>query len=233
MEHLQYFDELDSTQTYLKEHAKTLPHQTVVCAGRQTAGRGRYERTWVSAEGGLYFSVLLKPAKTDFLPNLTQLMALSVCRTLEDLGLTPALKWPNDVQVNGQKICGILSEALFNGPTCNVVLGVGINVAQEGLANVGQPATSLKAQGVEIAPRVLLERVLGYFWQDYDALLCRGFEAIRAAYVHRFAALGKVICVHNDTQTISGTAEDISSRGTLLLRSAGQLKEIYIGDVLL
>ena len=232
MEHWLYFDELDSTQTYLKKHAHTLPHRTVVCAARQTAGRGRYERKWISADGGLYFSVLLKPTQTDFLPNLTQLMALCVCRALEDLGLTPVLKWPNDVQVNGQKICGILSEALFEGRACEVMLGVGINVAQEGLDRVDQPATSLKAQGVAVDTRTLLRSVLSYFWQGYEDVIARGFETIRAAYVKRFAALGKQVSVHNQTQTIFGTAEDISPRGTLLLRSEGQLKEIYIGDVM-
>ena len=233
MENVQYVDEVDSTQTYLKQHAENLPHQTVLCAQRQTAGRGRYDRTWVSNPGGLYFSVLLKPVKTDFLPNLTQLMALSVCRALEELGITPTLKWPNDVQVNGQKICGILSEAIFNKESyATVILGVGINVEQEGLDKVGQPATSLKELSASTDKKALLQSVLTHFWQGYDALVAHGFESIRPQYLHRFAALGKPISVRNGTQTISGTAEDISPRGTLLLRSEGQLKEIYIGDVI-
>ncbi len=233
MENLLYFEELDSTQTYLKEHASALHHGTVVCADRQTAGRGRYDRKWVSAQGGLYFSILLQPVKTDYLPNLTQLMALSVCCALEELDLSPALKWPNDVQVNGQKICGILSEALFTNPNCaTVILGVGVNISQDGLDQVGQPATSLKELGAQADKLVLLSNVLDYFWKDYDNLLAHGFDTIRAAYLRRFAALGKPISVRNGTQTISGTAEDISPRGTLLLRSAGQLKEIYIGDVI-
>ena len=233
MENLLYFEELDSTQTYLKQHANQFNHGTIVCAERQTAGRGRYDRKWVSNPGGLYFSVLLKSVKTDFLPNLTQLMALSVCRTLEELGIATTLKWPNDVQVNGQKICGILSEAIFNKESCTtVILGVGINVAQEGLDKVGQPAISLKELGVITDKKTLLQSVLNYFWQGYNTLLARGFESIRPQYIRRFAALGKPVSVRNGTQTISGTAEDISPRGTLLLRSEGQLKEIYIGDVI-
>lgn len=233
MENLVYFEELDSTQTYLKQHASELTHATVVCAERQTAGRGRYDRKWISNPGGLYFSVLLKSVQTDFLPNLTQLMALSVCHALEDLELSPALKWPNDVQVNGQKICGILSEAIFDkGPQATVVLGVGINISQEGLDHVGQPATSLKQLGISTNKQTLLKSVLTYFWQNYEDLLTRGFETIRPAYLRRFAALGKPVSVRNGTQTISGTAEDISPRGTLLLRTEKILKEIYIGDVI-
>ena len=233
MENVLFFEELDSTQTYLAKHAAHLTHGTVVCAERQTAGRGRYERTWVSAPGGLYFSVLLKPVKTDFLPNLTQLMALSVCRALEDLNLTPALKWPNDVQVNGQKICGILSEALFNAAhNGTVILGVGINISQQGLEKIDQPATSLKGLGIAADKTALLAGVFRYFWEEYDALLARGFEVLRPDYIRRFAALGKPISVRNGTQTILGIAEDVSSRGTLMLRTEKRLEEIYIGDVI-
>ncbi|MBR2391971.1 MAG: biotin--[Elusimicrobiaceae bacterium] len=104
MEHLVHFDELDSTNTYLKKNWESLPKSTVVVAEKQTAGRGRYNRVWISNEGGLYFSVLLKPNKPDFLPNLTQLMALSICQTLEKANLIPKLKWPNDVLIDGEKI---------------------------------------------------------------------------------------------------------------------------------
>jgi len=233
MEHVLYFEELDSTQTYLSQHANQLPHGTIVCANRQTSGRGRYGRTWISAPGGLYFSVLLKPVKTDFLPNLTQLMALSVCRALEDFNLSAVLKWPNDVQVNGQKICGILSEALFNAAhNGTVILGVGINVSQQGLEKIDQPATSLKELGVSADKTALLAGVFRYFWEEYDALLARGFEVLRPEYIRRFAALGKPISVRNGTQTVLGIAEDVSSRGTLLLRTEKRLEEIYIGDVI-
>lgn len=233
MENLLYFEELDSTQTYLKQHADQLSHATVVCAERQTAGRGRYDRTWVSNPGGLYFSVLLKPVKTDFLPNLTQLMALCVCRALEDLNLSPALKWPNDVQVNNQKICGILSEALFDTASRGIViLGVGVNISQQGLDHVGQPATSLQELGAQADKLVLLENILNYFWKEYEALLTRGFETIRPEYLRRFAALGKQVSVRNANQTLLGTAQDISPRGTLLLRTEKGLEEIYIGDVM-
>ena len=233
MENLLYFEELDSTQTYLKEHANKLSHATVVCAERQTAGRGRYNRKWVSNPGGLYFSILLKPVKTDFLANLTQLMALSVCQALEDLTLSPSLKWPNDVLVNGQKICGILSEARFDAAAHSTVfLGVGINISQKGLEKVDQPATSMQELGVRADKQVLLSNVLNYFWKEYNALLTQGFKSIRPAYLRRFAALGKPISVRNGAQTILGIAEDISARGTLLLRTEKRLEEIYIGDVI-
>ena len=83
MSNILYFETLDSTQTYLKEHVNELDDKTVVTTETQTAGRGRFDRQWVSQPGGLYFSVLLKPTKIDFLANVTQLMALCVCQAAE------------------------------------------------------------------------------------------------------------------------------------------------------
>ncbi|MBR4592640.1 MAG: biotin--[Elusimicrobiaceae bacterium] len=232
MSSLLHLEEVDSTNTYLKNRQGALPHGTVVYADRQTAGRGRYNRVWVSKTGGLYFSVLLKPPYSPFLPNLTQLLALSICLALEDLGLKPAVKWPNDVQINGRKISGILSEAVFKSSQFQaVILGAGINISQGGLDQVGQPAVSLKELGIMVQPAELLDTVLHYFWQRYATLCQEGFETIRAAYTQRFAALGCEVRVQDGEQTIFGRAEDISSRGTLMLRTAQGLKEIYIGDL--
>ena len=233
MSRLLHLDTVDSTNSYLKMHRAELSHATVVYADTQTAGRGRYDRTWVSQEGGLYFSVLLKPPYNPFLPNLTQLMALAICQALETYGLLPAIKWPNDVQVSGKKISGILSEAVFDKSVFQaVVLGVGINVNQKDVGHVGQPATSLKALGVQTTRETVLKNVLQFFWQGYPALCEKGFETICPAYTQRFAALGKNITVKDGDKTIFGQAEGISPRGTLLLRTAQGLKEIYIGDVL-
>ena len=232
MEHLVHFDELDSTNTYLKKNWESLPPDTVVVANKQTAGRGRYNRVWVSQEGGLYFSVLLQPTRQDFLPNLTQLMALCICQTLETAGLNPQLKWPNDVLINGQKICGILSEAVVKGSCIGaVVLGVGLNLSQEGLQQIDQPATSLKKLGINTEKEVLLQQILEYFWKGYSLLCESGFQTIRTAYKERSGFLGKEISVTNNDKTIFGLAEDISARGTLLLRTEKGLEEIYIGDV--
>ncbi len=99
------FDELDSTNAYAKRNCSLTADQTIIVAKTQTAGRGRMSRTWLSQPGGLYFSVVLKPAQTDFLANLTQLMALSVCKTVQTWGVNAWLKWPND-EVGGQAVLG-------------------------------------------------------------------------------------------------------------------------------
>lgn len=233
MERILHFEELDSTNTYLKTHGAQLPDKTVVTAGRQTAGRGRYDRKWISQPGGLYFSVLLKPQKTDFLPNLTQLMALCVCCAAENCGVKAVLKWPNDVLADGKKLCGILSEAvLLNGRVAGVALGVGVNVGQEDLRQVGQAAVSLQELGVRTDRLTFLQQILELFWRDYPALTQHGFEAVRAPYKQRFVYIGRQISVQNGDKTLFGTVRDVSPRGTLILATAKGPEEIYIGDLI-
>lgn len=233
MERILSFDELDSTNTYLKTHCTEWPDKTVVTAERQTAGRGRYDRKWVSQAGGLYFSVLIKPQSTDFLPNFTQLMALCVCNAAKKLGANAWLKWPNDVLADGKKLCGILSEAvLAGGKVEGLVIGVGVNVAQEDLSHVGQPAVSLKELGISVNKTDFLRQVLALFWQGYPALQTRGFAAIKDEYKKNFAYLGKQISVKDGEKTLFGTVEDVSPAGTLLLSTANGPEEIYIGDLI-
>ncbi len=228
-----YFETLNSTQTYLKDHFNELDDKTVVITGTQTAGRGRFDRQWVSQPGGLYFSVLLKPAKTDFVANITQLMALAVCEAAEKYGVQPNLKWPNDVQVAGKKLCGILSEAITqdNKIAC-LAVGVGVNVAQKDLSHVGQPAVSLRELGVNVAKEDFLQDVLAKFFAYYPAVLEEGFSVIRSAYKERFVFLGKQIVVKNGTSALTGIAHDLSPRGTLLLQTQNGLREILIGDLI-
>ena len=233
MGNILYFETLDSTQTYLKNHFCELDDQTVVVAEKQTAGRGRFDRQWISQPGGLYFSVLLKPQQTRFLANLTQLMALSVCQATEKYALQPNLKWPNDVQVNGKKLCGILSEAVVqNQQVACVILGVGINIAQRDLSHVGQPAVSLQQLGVQVDKQQFLQEVLALFEQGYPAVLNEGFTVLRSAYLERFPFIGKQIVVKNGTTSLTAIAHDLSPRGTLLVQTQSGMQEVLIGDLL-
>ena len=234
MSNILYFETLDSTQTYLKQHCNELPDQTVVTASEQTAGRGRFDRQWISQPGGLYFSILLKPTKTQFLANLTQLLALCVCQAAEKYAIQPNLKWPNDVQVAGKKLCGILSEVITqNNQVAGLVIGAGVNVAQADLSQVGQPAVSLRELGVNVAKEDFLQNTLDLFFAGYSAVLADGFKAIRPAYLERFPFLGKQIAVKNGTSAVSGVAEDLSPEGTLLLHTQRGPLEILIGDLLI
>ncbi len=233
MDPIIHFEEIDSTNNYLKENCSSLAHGTIVTADRQTAGRGRFNRRWISQDGGLYFSVLIKPQQTDSWPNFTQLMGLSLCRAIEKLFPNTYLKWPNDVLADGKKLCGILSEGVLSGGRLEgMVIGTGVNVGQKAMPDVGQPATSLYMLGVRVDKSALMQDIMNYFWQDYPAVETHGFAAICEPYKKRFPFIGKQISVKNGEKPLSGTVQDVSSRGTLFLATADGPTEIYIGDLI-
>ena len=227
------FDELDSTNAYAKRNCSLLADQTVITACQQSAGRGRLDRQWISHKGGLYFSLVLKPQKTEFLPNLTQLMALCVCETLQELGVNAQLKWPNDVLVNGQKICGILSEAIFTPKGFEgLVLGVGLNVAQTDLSQAGQPAVSLAMLGIQTQKESLLSALIKRFLSQYPQVIESGFDIIRSSYLAHFPYLGKTVNIQNGAQATTGTVHTISPEGKLVLHTPEGFIEISIGDMM-
>ena len=226
------FDQLDSTNAYAKRNCSLIVDQSIIVAKTQTAGRGRLSRTWLSEPGGLYFSVVLKPTQTDFLPNLTQLMALAVCQTLHTLNVPAQLKWPNDVLVNGQKICGILSEAVTSANGFEaLVLGVGINVSQKDLSRAGQPAVSLSMLGLQQSEGKILDAALEHFFAQYETVLQNGFSAIRAAYLKHFPYIGKEVKIQNGPTPARGTVETISPEGKLVLHTPEGQTIISIGDM--
>ncbi|WP_424243966.1 BirA family biotin operon repressor/biotin-[acetyl-CoA-carboxylase] ligase [Elusimicrobium posterum] len=235
MQKILEFDELNSTNTYVKEHASTLEDKTVVLANRQTSGRGRFERKWESDAGGLYFTIVLKPAKTDYLANLTQLMCLAVCEVInQKSGSRRAyIKWPNDVHAQQQKICGILSEAVLkDGQFYALALGAGVNVGQKTLASVSQPAVSLKMLGVNTDNKEILTSILDKFFELYDNVIENGFTVIREQYKNHFPALGRVITV-GAGEKIEGVAKDVDDAGRLVLQDfEGKEHKVLTGEIL-
>ncbi len=228
------FDELDSTNTYAKRNCSLLTDRTVIWARRQTAGRGRLNRTWLSQEGGLYFSVVLKPQKTDFLANLTQLMALSACKSIQSLGVPAHLKWPNDVLINDKKLCGILSEAVtVQNKFEALVLGVGVNVRQQDLSHIGQPAVSLAELGTNTEEEIILRQILDCFFASYETVLLNGFSVIRTDYLKGFPYIGKEVEIRHGINPARGTVQTISPNGELVLQTAAGQAIISIGDMCL
>ena len=125
-----YFEQsVDSTNLWLRRRAEELPDGAAVIAAAQSAGRGRSGRSFLSPEGGLYLSVLLRPQTApERLPTLTPVAALAVCRAVDALsGLHCSIKWPNDIVLVGKKICGILVESVLGGEKPCVIVGVGVN----------------------------------------------------------------------------------------------------------
>jgi len=151
-----YLKTVDSTNTYLKQRANGLPDRTVVIAKSQTAGKGTRERSFISPEGGLYMSVLLKNVVPDL---LTVCAGVSVADAIAELDAdkNPKIKWVNDVLINGKKVCGILTEASSG----NYIVGIGINIKHSD--KLPDTATAL---GFEMPPEKILEKFFYYLDND-------------------------------------------------------------------
>ena len=122
--------EVDSTNTRLKAMAAQAADGTIITAGRQTEGRGRLGRSFASPDGGIYLSILLAPGgDLRRCMTLTPNAAIAVRRALNDCcGVNADIKWPNDLQLGGKKLCGILTESVSAGGETKIIIGIGINL---------------------------------------------------------------------------------------------------------
>lgn len=158
---VQYFDEIDSTNTYVKNHVSGEAEGLVAHADFQLAGRGRLDRSWVSPpRSSLLCSILLRPSLGHGeLQLAVAAVSLATRTALERLsGLRAQLKWPNDLMVGDRKLGGLLAEVVETGPSLAVIVGLGVNLTYEGPEG---EATSVRAEtGLTIAPRALLDIVL-------------------------------------------------------------------------
>ena len=140
------FDEIDSTNLYLKNNYDKLPNWTIVQANFQTAGRGRFSRTFEVDKGrGMIESILLKD---DFAFDNHELLSIltgvALCKTLEKYGFDPMIKWPNDVLLNEKKVSGILLESVISEKMEALIIGVGVNINQDKFPRELNNAISLK-----------------------------------------------------------------------------------------
>jgi len=234
---LEYRAALGSTQDLARELAQAgAAEGTVVLAGRQTAGRGRLSRSWISPRGGLYLTIVLRPAAQQ-LKALMIIAALAVARAVERLtGLQTSLKWPNDVLVAGRKLSGILSESELVGEGVSYALvgmGVNVNADMAAYAEAAPLATSVMTElGREVSREALAAGILNEFEALY--LAAQAGEPIDQEWRARLGTLGKEVRVRFGEQVEEGLAEDVDSDGSLILRRAdGSRVTIAAGDVTL
>ncbi len=139
------FEVIDSTNDYALEHFDVFHDGDVVMALEQRNGKGRHGRKWHSPRGGLWMSVIFKPRKIKDLGFYTKLASVSLATTLEKLGVSLLIKWPNDILVDQKKLAGILTEGIFEGKVPKVVVvGIGININNEIPDDLKEIATSFK-----------------------------------------------------------------------------------------
>jgi len=232
-----YYPSLTSTMEVAKQEAQLGAGEgTVVVADEQTAGRGRMKRVWLSPKGSIALSIILHPSVAN-LPSLVMLASLAVVHSIEAVtGLRAQVKWPNDVLVNGKKICGILIESSVRGKIVDyAIIGIGLNVNLRfaDFSEIQSMATSLSAElGRDVSRLRLIRRLLVEVEGLYLALQAGG--SIYEEWRDSLITLGRKIRVKSGETVYEGVAESVARDGSLLLRNfSGSLSKIVAGDATL
>ena len=232
-----YYPSLSSTMDVARRQAQQGAREgTVIVAEEQTAGRGRIKRTWLSPKGSIALSIILHP-QLAYLPSLIMVASLAVVHGIAQVtGLKSQIKWPNDVLVNGKKVCGILIESDVKGSVVDyAIIGIGINVnlRLSEFPEISSTATSLSHElGRDVSRLDMTRGLLAEVERLYLALPTG--QSVYQEWQDNLATLGKRVQVSSGEATYKGMAESVASDGSLLLRqSDGSLIKIVTGDVTL
>ncbi len=232
------FESTDSTNKVAYDLAREGAKEgVVVLAEEQRKGKGRLGRRWVSPPGGIYMSCIIRP---DMRPNeieeFTLVAALSIANSIMELtGLEAEIKWPNDICINGKKVCGILTEMKAESDRIDfIILGMGINV-NISERSIPPLATSLKKELKKQISRVeLVKRLLLNLEKEYNTFKKKGFGEVRDKIKDLSQTLGKRVKVTSCDKVYEGEAVDIDHEGALILRlDTGIMQRILSGDVVL
>ncbi len=236
---IEWFDKLASTNTAMREafqRGEKIESGRIIAAREQTAGRGRQDRKWLSApDTNLCFSLFIQTdAELAAVPSLTLAAALAATEMLNAQGIAAAPKWPNDVLVDGKKICGVLSERIEQPGMAGIMVGIGLNVnmSTEEAEAIDRPATSIlietgKAADLSLTLDALLE-LLGYWIGEWEQ---GGFDTLREPWTLRAGPLGKPLTVHDGAIRKSGTLAGFGKHGELLLKTEKGIETIWSGEL--
>lgn len=235
-----YYDETDSTNNRAKEAGNNKePHGTLFVADMQMAGKGRRGRVWKSPSGSsIYMTILLYPDIPPVkAPQLTLIMAIAVAEGIREVtGLETKIKWPNDIVVNGKKICGILTEMSTEIDYINhVVIGIGINVNMESFPeDIAKTATSLRIEaGKEFRRFELIAAIMEHFEKAYEAVCEAGsLEPIMEDYNRLLVNCGRRVRVLEPEHEYDALALGIDKTGELQVECEdGSRKSVFAGEV--
>ncbi len=243
---LQTFEVIDSTNTEaLKQARAGADEGTCVMARQQNAGRGRHGRVWISeSDAGLYFSIVLRPKlEPQFLSLITLMAGVAVHDTLQEFGLSPDIKWVNDILVHEKKISGILAETTETAKGLAVIVGIGINIRTSNFPpEIAETATSIEGSSMHISlgsrtvpsPEQLAQVLTNYLVHFYDILNAENGNATiieewrsRSTYFS-----GKAIRIRTETETLEGVTDGLQDNGALRVRTVdGTVTIVQTGDV--
>ncbi len=235
---LHHYSSVSSTMDIAREAAaQKAPEGATIIADQQTAGRGRLQRQWEAPPGSsILLSVVLYPSP-ELVTSLTMVGCLAVVYAIEETtGLSPTIKWPNDVVINGKKVCGTIVESEFlPDGGCRAILGVGLNVNFDPsiLSDVIYPATTLSAElGREVSRVSLVQSFLRALERLY--LAAKESRPIHEEWKLRLETIGKPVRVTQGSLVEEGIAEGVNPDGSLVIRRRdGTTAIIIAGDVTL
>lgn len=214
-----YFEEISSTNDYLKNLDSE--EDVLAIAKRQTGGRGTKGRSFISAEGGVYLSLLrLNPCKAEDCFSIMMNSAVAVVKTLRAFDIKAKIKWPNDILVDGKKICGILIENVFSGEmVARSVVGIGLNVNNDLAKEIEDIATSTKIiLNKELSPPTVTATLCYNLYQNY------GFED----YSRHLLFVGEEVTIITQKSAYKAYIDQILPNGNLKTKdgkvfSAGEI----------
>jgi len=231
------YTEVESTNTTAKELIKentSDSHGIFVIADRQKNGRGRYKREWISDEGNIFLSIILKEDKLGFEDKdlLPFIVAIFLNQTLSEYLDKCKIKWPNDILVNEKKISGILIETYKNNDDLYYIIGIGINnmfFPQDML----YPATSLKHENVIVKNEEIVNKLMNNFQtiENKDSFVSDRTKII-SSWKENASGIDKKIEVKQMEKTINGIFKDIDLYGNLILEKENkEIENISAGDI--
>lgn len=227
-------EEVDSTNEYAKKLVVQEDNRGpyVIIADHQTRGKGRLGRLWESPRGmGLWMSIILKSGRSHEEMAWTNFMvSVTVCETLRELTRLPLeLKWPNDILINGKKICGILMETVNKNREVFLIIGIGININQQNFPEpLDSTATSLFIETQTVWDRwIILAKIISRF-DDNNANLS---PEIITRWKSLSGMLGHRVTVVQGNHTFEAIATDIAKDGALVVERNGRTEKLYAGDV--
>lgn len=229
--HVFYKDSTASTNEDAKRAAQDPGlKKAVFVVGEQTAGKGRKGRQWVSPPGGLYMTFLVRPdIEPKKVPGITIMAAVALCGAIENIaGVKTGIKWPNDVQIAGKKLAGILTESMMGMDGVEfAVCGIGINTKYCFEGDLAHTACAIKANRT-----LLAATAIDAFFEGYEKFLSEGLAAFMDEFRERGALSGEIdITTSEGTET--GTLLGYDDEGAILLGCEGETKRFVAGEATL
>ena len=230
IENIKYLGSVTSTNDIAKKAGDA---EAVFVADEQTAGKGSKGRAWQSSlNEGLYMSFLIRPTiEAAQIPGITLMVAVVVCNAIESVcGVSCTIKWPNDVLVNGKKVCGILTESVFGAQGVErVVCGIGINTNQKFGVELSSKADSLGIR-TKRQKMVLCNRVVTGFFEGYDMYQQKGLTTFMTEFKRRSAIKGTVTLTAPN-QEYKGTLIGFDDTGAIVIDINGELHRFIAGEI--